>query len=531
MSAEPRGSGARESEPRGGEGLPHQLRVMARGGTLNLVGGSLNAVFQLLLIVILTRTLGAHDAGVFFEAVALFTIVTIAAQLGAETGLVRTIPPLLAAHRPHEIPPVISIAVWPVALVTTIIAVTMVGFAPELVRVFMHGVPEQEGARYIRLLAPFGPLATVSLVLLAATRGFGTMVPSVLVEQVGKPAARIVVVVIALSAGASLWGVMVAWAVPVGVGFLVALALVRKLLTPTSRGGQPASPIAGDAVAFWRFSLPRGLAGIFEVTLGWLDILLVGAFLPPAEVAVYAAASRIAAIALVALRASGTAIAPQLSELLGTGRRREAEGLYQVATEWLIALSWPVYLTLAVFASQVLLTFGPSFEEGGPALVILSVAMLVNMATGNVNAVLLMAGKSSWNLANATVALVLNVVLNLILIPRIGIEGAAIAWAASIVVQNLAGVFQLRVLGFDPFGRGYALVCGAAALCFGVTGWLVGHRLLEPSWPSLIVSLILSCGLYVTILFLARKTLHLGAIREALGRRPHPGLPHAIRSS
>lgn len=346
------------------------------------------------------------------------------------------------------------------------------------------------------------------------------MVPTVFVEQIGKPVARALLVVLLLWSGAGLLGVTLAWALPVAAGFLVALVLLRRMIASArTRQGDGVLPEAFDASGFWRFSLPRGLAGIFEVTLGWFDILLVGAFLPPGQVAVYAAVSRTVAIALVALRASGTAIAPQLSELLATGRRAEAETLYQVATRWLIALSWPIYLTLAVFAPLVLLAFGPSFGEGATALVILSSAMLVNMATGNVNAVLLMAGKSSWNLANASAALILNVALNLVLIPAIGIEGAAIAWSVSILVQNVAGVLQLRILGFDPFGRGYASVCGAALLCFGLVPWLLGDRILGMSWTAAFASLILASALYLTILFRAREMLQLRAIGEALIRR------------
>ncbi len=76
--------------------------------------------------------------------------------------------------------------------------------------------------------------------------------------------------------------------------------------------------------------------------------------------------------------------------------------------------------------------------RGAPEPSPFSLAMLVNLGTGNVTVVLLMGGKSSWGAINTGAALIVNIGLNLLLIPHLGILGAAIAWGASIVVDNVA---------------------------------------------------------------------------------------------
>ena len=102
-------------------------------------------------------------------------------------------------------------------------------------------------------------------------------------------------------------------------------------------------------------------------------------------------------------------------------------------------------------------------------MVILGSSMLVATLVGPVDVVLLMAGKSSWNLLNTMVAVVVNVVLNLILIPRYGINGAAVAWAASILLNNLLPLGQTwRFMQLHPFGRGSVIVAASAIGCFGV---------------------------------------------------------------
>ena len=68
----------------------------------------------------------------------------------------------------------------------------------------------------------------------------------------------------------------------------------------------------------------------------------------------------------------------------------------------------------------------------------------------------------------------MNIVLSLVLIPRIGIAGAAIAWAGSILVNNVVPLAEVRAfLKVHPFGRGFPAASGSALVCFGVFGMLL----------------------------------------------------------
>jgi O-antigen/teichoic acid export membrane protein len=252
----------------------------------------------------------------------------------------------------------------------------------------------------------------------------------------------------------------------------------------------------------------------------WSDILLVGALRSTREAGIYAAASRLSIAGAYALQAVGMAIAPQISSLLARGSTARVETLYRVATWWLMALSWPLYLTLIAFAPFVMGMFGPEFVAGEWALVILSGAMLVNLATGNVTVVLLMSGKSALNLINAAASLVLNVALNLTLIPALGITGAALAWAVSIVFVNVAPVIEVRVcLGMcPPFGSGYRIVVAAAVLCYGALG-LGLQLLLGTTWASFAASCIAGTAIYVAALYRFREALGFSHLREALAPR------------
>jgi O-antigen/teichoic acid export membrane protein len=151
--------------------------------------------------------------------------------------------------------------------------------------------------------------------------------------------------------------------------------------------------------------------------------------------------------------------------------------------------------------------------------------MLINLGTGNVTVVLLMGGKSSWSAINAGAALIANVGLNLLLVPRIGILGAAIAWSASIAIDNVAAMIQIRwVMGLAPFGSGYWLAAGTTLICFGTTG-IAARLILGQTLPALVVALSAGMVSYALTLYFARDRMQLAELVAAL--RPGSARPPA----
>jgi O-antigen/teichoic acid export membrane protein len=209
----------------------------------------------------------------------------------------------------------------------------------------------------------------------------------------------------------------------------------------------------------------------------------------------------------------------------GCGR---AGAAYQTTTSWMVALNWPIYLALLAFGPVLLEVFGADFAGGEVVLVVLSATMLVATAAGPVDVVLLMGGGSAWNLANTVAALAANLALNFALTPRYGLTGAAAAFAAGILVNNLLPLAQVwRSMGLHPFGPGTGVAAALAAGCFGLVG--VGVRALAgPTVAGFAVYAVVGCGLYAALLWRFRDRLEWAALRGILRRpRPVPGPPEA----
>jgi O-antigen/teichoic acid export membrane protein len=541
---------------------------VARGSLVNLAAMVTGAALSFGLTVLVSRWLQPRGAGALFELIALFTIMSQTCELGADTGLTRWISRARAVGGLADVRRVLVIALLPVLVIGTAAAAATWLAAPELARVFLHGMAARAGAGDIRLVAPLVPLGAISLCLVDAARGFGRMWPYLAIEGLGKPVARLGLVLAALVAGLGLHGALIGWGLPVVIGLVTAWLIVAGILRKEVpvRGGAsmharrrvgverrfvpavPASPGQGRGgrgrhrasargapgrlrrlgTEFWRFTAPRGLQATFQVVVLWLDILLVGAMVSRYAAGVYAAVSKLAIVGTFALEGNRLAIGPQLSAFLARRQHDRAADLYQSATRWLMLASWPLYLVFAVFPAVVLGIFGARYTAGAAALVVLSLAMLVNLGTGNVTVVLLMGGKSSWSALNAAAALVVNVGLNIVLLPHIGILGAAIAWGASIVVDNVTAMIEIRwVLGLAPFGSGYLLVAATTVGCFGVTG-IAARALLGETLPALSAALAVGLAAFAAVLYLARAPLRLTGISEVLRRHAMSAAPSQV---
>jgi len=498
------------------------LSTVARGGVLNLVGLIGAAVFNAALVVVVTHSLPTSEVGLFFEGVAFFSIVSSVTLWGVDVGLVRQIPRLRVLAREADLRRTVLLATGTVFLVALVFALAVeISAEPIAGLLVRHGSPGTL-ATILRILAPFLPIATAYSAAVAATRGFGTMRVSALVDRLGLSLAQPVAVLAVLAAGFGVVAVTIGWVAPMLVTAVVATVWLARLLRRAD-ARVPASatrtPDRRLLVEFWRFAAPRGLAGVFAVAVLWLDTLLLGALRSTQEAGIYAAATRYLMIGSFAALAITQVVGPKLSELLSAREVGRAQDVYRTGTAWSMSLAWPVYWTMVVFAPVLLSLFTGPFESAQHAVAILGASMLVASATGPVDVVLLMGGRSAWNLANTVVAVVANVGLNLLLIPRLGMTGAAIAWAASILANNVLPLVEVWVLfRVHPFGSSTRLVGAAAALCFGGVP-LIARLALGASLGSFVVGDGVGVIAYVAILYVGRDRVQLSLLWPSLRDR------------
>jgi len=500
---------------------------LARGSAANLIGSGIAAALNLVLPVVLTRGLVQQDAGLFFQVTALFIIVINVGTIGADTGLLRALPQALSLRRPGDVKPHLTIALAPALLFSLLLCGVLAVLAGPISAAATGGRSAEARSFEIALyvLLPALPLAVAYLLGLSASRGLGSVRPLVFIEKIGRGALQTLTVIVAVSFSTSLALVVLAWVLPY-VAAIVALGwwLFRRLHAMWLRAadasdGPAATPVATLARDFWAFSAPRALSRVFAVALQRFDIILVGALRGPADAAVYTVATRFLVLGLMFVQAIQQVMAPRISALLARGDDARTRRLFQTTTAWLTLVSWPIYLLSASQAPLLLSIFGADYVRGEDAAVILCLTMLVATACGPVDSMLLMGGRSVLSLVNTALALAVNVGLDLILVPRMGITGAAWGWTAGIMLTNLLPLWQVRrFMGMHPFGRATWTAMALTAGCYGVVP-LAFRMAYGATVPALLASAVIGTGLFVLGLASQRRALEIDGLAAALRRR------------
>ena len=521
------------------------IRGIARGGSANLVGAVGTAVSQLALTIIVTRALTQSEAGVFFTVTSLFLIAVSVGNLGANTGLVYFLARLRAGREDVATAAFMKAAFIPTTLLSIAMAVVVYAVADPLAR-WIAPSSIDLASDSLRALAIFLPFASWESLAVAASRGTGSMRPNVIVSLIGRPLAQLVLVLVALwfgSASTISWGWGAAYLPAAGVAVWWMRRLLRRNrptgATPEGGAADLVEPTEGEAAEsgrtsrhmgpsrsrgsvfgrFWRFSSARAVTSVMQVLTQRLDIVLVASLASARDAAIYTAATRFVVIGQMASNALMMATQPRLAVAVAREDRQEVSQIYRTSTSWLVALTWPIYLILIVFGETLLQVFGRSYGVGGVVIALISVAMLLSMAFGMLDTVLTMSGRTMWNLANAAVGLVVQIGLDVILIPHLGFAGAAVGWAVSIVVRNLVGLVMVaRAVGVTPFSRATWACMGLAVGCFLVLAQ-VAEWTLGSNWPAFLVASVVGSCVYAAGLWRLRDTLHLSALGDALLRR------------
>jgi O-antigen/teichoic acid export membrane protein len=497
------------------------IAEIARGSTLNLLGAGVSAAATLGVTVLVARAFTRPVAGAFFTATSLFLIVEMVASLGAYTGLVYFIPRLRASGDAGQIRAMLRRAIVPVTLTSIAAGALLLIFAEPLARAMLagrqpNGASPANVANAVRALAAALPFAALLDTLLGATRGYRDMRPTVALDRVCRSVLQLVAVIVAGLLGAAallapLWALAY---VPAAVAAWIWLRHIRRRSRRRAPLQRRARRRVSDTNAerFWIYTLPRALALGAQQIIQRLDIVLVAILRGPVDAAIYTAATRFLVVGQLGNQAISMAAQPQLSRLFGLDDRRGARAVYQTTTAWLVLLTWPLYLLAISFGPAVLTIFGHAYGAGSAVLVLLGAAMLLASACGQVDVVLTSTGRSALSLANGLIALVVNVGVDVALIPRYGITGAAIGWAAAIVASNLIPLAQVaRIIGIHPFGAATLMACALTALSFGALPVLV-RTVLGGGTAAQIAAVAVGCVVLAAGLWRLRERLQLSMI-------------------
>lgn len=433
---------------RKGERDPSARRV-ARNTGLAIGAEVVGKAAPLVLFALIARILGARTLGDYVLAFAVTSLIFPVATLGMDRLLVREASQDRGA---------VDRLFFDLVALKAIVSVGGVLAAAAVMALL--GYPE----RVVTLTLLLG-FATVLNILGASALGvfqaYERMeyhVYSTLPQKYLSAGLGIAVLLLGGSIVAVAAGVLIASGVGLVIAFVLQFRFFRR---------PPLRIHAGRWRAIVRDAMPFGLQELFAQVLFRIDIVLLSLYTSSAVVGWYGASYRLLEASLFVSWSVASAVMPMFS-YLGEDTRPSLSTVYEKSVKFLLALTVPIGVVLVVEAEALIeLIYGlERFDPSVGALRLLGGALILYAVTHLTGALVLArrrGGPFVW--ATAGVAL-LNVALNLVLIPRLSLDGAAAATLISelvlvvlalVLAQRLLGRLRLMAMASGPLVAGAAM--------------------------------------------------------------------------
>jgi len=420
----------------------------ASGGGIFLIGGIIGKIVHFLLQILLSRCLQARAYGMFCLGITITTFVASISSLGLHNGVLRFVAIYRGERDKSRLKGTLITAIVFSSLSSVSASALLFAFSG----VVANSFGEPDLADVIRIFSISIPFIVLIILIAYAARAFRVMQYDIGLRSVLPPVIRIALIGMVFLLGFRLRGAVLAFSASNILCTVLGQYILWRIFPDIVSGLKPIY----ETRRLLKFSLPVMVAGFANLLLVRIDRLMLGWLGSSSDVGVYNAAAMTALQAGFVIAAFGASFSPMISDLYNKGRKDELERLFQTTTRWIFTISLPITVVLISFPRSIITLFGLDFGAGWLAVVVLSVACLINAGVGTSGFMLIMSGRQNVELFNTLVMMILNITLNFWLIRLYGITGAAIATGGSMTAINIMRVWEVRMfLEVQPYNRRY----------------------------------------------------------------------------
>ncbi|MCF7798453.1 flippase [Candidatus Woesearchaeota archaeon] len=417
-------------------GLKSSYQELFQGAGIILFMSFLSYVFMFVFKMIGSRYFGPEDWGYFEFGVTILGFMFIFSLIGIHSSIPRYVSDYISKKDSKSLSSFIgfsSIVPLVISLVFTALFFLTIPFLKDI---FSFNSMSVYVLTFVFLSLPFRVL---EIVLSNILSGYKRMLYCQW-STVLKPFILIVGVGLIIYFNLSLFYLLLLYFISIVLSFILNFFLTKRIDVPFSLFKQ------SQTKEWFNFSIPLFVSGFLMYLIGWSDNIIIGIFLSAELLGIYAIAYSTASL-LKFVQLAFSRIASPLFMELHNKKSEDLGFLYTKSQKWVLLFSLPFILLLIFFSKKILfILFGAEYVVGSAALSIISLGFLINLYTG-LNEVIVHVYKKTKHIAKVNIFIaILNIVLNVLLIPYIGITGAAISSAICLSLQNILFYLYARRL-------------------------------------------------------------------------------------
>lgn len=432
------------------------LRALLRSGLgkslVSLLIKVATAGLTYLMYVILSRLMGGTEYGYFAFGLSLATILAIGANYGQQTAILRYWPEEMVAGRPEKAREALR-AGGAITLIAGLVITAGLMLLGGLSGAVSHA-PVLHLYAAATLILPLALAEYWSSVLRAQGSVWIGLTPRDIVWRAALPLAVVALwyVGVVLSGWAAL--LLTAAVLALSLGLQYVFARARRFEIASGTEGLRDYWAAHGKASRWFF-----LGTVLDSAALNMDIIFVGLLVTPAAAGVYFNAFRTAGLLTLFMFAITLVVAPMVAHHYHAGQMRKAQAITALCAWAGFLFSLVVFVGFLLFGEQVMSLFGGDAQTGAVLLVVLSLGLLVDAATGPSRIVMMMTGHEHAYVQIFGAVIVAGMIVQIPVILQFGVIGAAIVnTLARIAAQLAIAWYSHRRIGLDTTLIGAFLV-------------------------------------------------------------------------
>ncbi|RLM71605.1 flippase [Halorubrum sp. Atlit-8R] len=409
--------------------LDDALSSLAKSAAIVFVGSVVGKVLSLIGQVLIVRSLTPASFG---HVALAYTVVSTAAGLallGSDKGVAR----LMSAKQAVNSRRHVLRAGYTFALIASFgVAITIFIIRFRLATYFN----DDHLPTLLVAFLPFFIASNISRVSFSALRAYKRSLEATVARDLGPRIGALLLFGLFVLSGEAFLGAVAYWVtMPIIMVLLTGYYLHRMISLRQVINHLPDQKTISE---LWSFSWPLAVGSSFLILLSNVDILMIGYFMQPQSVGLYRAIQPLRQITTFVVLGFAFLFLPIATEYYEDNNLDALDRIYTVSTKWIVTATFPPVLLFTLFASDVVRTFfGGEYVPAAPALAVLTAGLFLRAIVGLNGDMTKAINRTRIELYSVVPAVLINIGLNYVLIPKYGIIGAAIGTVVGYGVYNL----------------------------------------------------------------------------------------------
>jgi len=424
------------------------VNKILKGALIVILGMIINKIFMLVFRLITAR-LGTQEYGLFTIGFSIHGAILVLSLMGMDYGVMRYTSYYLGKKDNKKIAGTILSGLLITLIISVILSTALFIYSNYIATHFFNSPGLTPILHLFCLAIPFSVMSSVAY---SVIRAFKKVNYIVYVQNILNSLVLVGLTLLLINMG---WGIIsaaIAFLVGTIINVLIFYYLINKNLVNLFKTRVKK---AFNFRELFKYSWPLTFYYMVSSLILYSDSIVLGNISGARSVGIYNAIAPIAFLLMIVPTAALTLFTPIINQAYANKKMKEIKEISQIISKWIFYGGVILSVFIIIFRKQIIgLLFGSEYISGATALIILSIGILFYTLSQVSTDLLNMQKKTKIVSKNILAVLIMNLGLNYALIPRMGVEGAALATAISLFIFSVLCIYEAYYFSkINTFGK------------------------------------------------------------------------------